>query len=57
VPPPLLARLHFDDLHNTGLYTYDFLWQLAAQRFSRAKGYIRALQEQGLSRDPRRGSG
>lgn len=48
-------RLSFDDLHNTGLYTWAYLHDLGHHKFSRAKQYIQRLREQGLSRDPRAG--
>eukprot|EP00878_Enallax_costatus_P005506 GHUV01005778.1.p1 GENE.GHUV01005778.1~~GHUV01005778.1.p1 ORF type:complete len:158 (+),score=40.57 GHUV01005778.1:128-601(+) len=47
------VRISFDDLHNTGLYTWDYLHDLGTNRFNKAKQYIRALRQQGLSRDPR----
>lgn len=47
------VRLSFDDLHKTGLYTWDYLHNLGQHKFSRAKQYIQRLREQGLSRDPR----
>eukprot|EP00882_Tetradesmus_deserticola_P011234 GHRQ01011884.1.p1 GENE.GHRQ01011884.1~~GHRQ01011884.1.p1 ORF type:complete len:159 (+),score=17.97 GHRQ01011884.1:176-652(+) len=49
------VRINFDDLHNTGLYTWDFLHGLGQGKFSRAKQYIAALREQGASRDPYKG--
>ncbi|KAF6254717.1 hypothetical protein COO60DRAFT_1703161 [Scenedesmus sp. NREL 46B-D3] len=49
------VRIQFDDLHNTGLYTWDFLHGLGQHKFSRAKQYITALREHGASRDPRKG--
>jgi DUF971 family protein len=48
-----VCRLSFDDLHNTGLYTWDYLQELGQHKYSRAKQYIQRLREQGLSRDPR----
>ncbi len=46
------VRLQFDDLHGTGLYTFFFLHELGCNKFRRIRAYIRALREQGLSRDP-----
>ncbi len=46
------VRLVFDDLHDTGLYAWDYLRQLAEERESRWAGYLAALQERNLSRDP-----
>ncbi|WIA37209.1 hypothetical protein OEZ86_014161 [Tetradesmus obliquus] len=48
------VRINFDDLHSTGLYTWDYLHDLGQHKFSRAKQYIAALREQGASRDPRK---
>ncbi|WIA16991.1 hypothetical protein OEZ85_013905 [Tetradesmus obliquus] len=48
------VRINFDDLHSTGLYTWDYLRDLGQHKFSRAKQYIAALREQGASRDPRK---
>lgn len=48
------CRINFDDLHSTGLYTWDYLHDLGQHKFSRAKQYIAALREQGASRDPRK---
>jgi DUF971 family protein len=48
-----LSRITFDDLHNTGLYTWDYLYELSNNKFNRAKQYITTLRLQGLSRDPR----
>lgn len=47
------ARLFFDDLHNTGIYTWEGLRELSAARWSRARAYLRALRAAGGSRDPR----
>lgn len=46
------VRLVFDDGHDSGLYTWDYLYQLGAERESRWCAYLRALAEKGLSRDP-----
>ena len=46
------VRLGFDDLHDTGIYTWDYLHELGRQHASRWADYLAALQERGLSRDP-----
>lgn len=47
-------RIAFDDLHNTGIYTWNFLHSLGELKFHRMRQYLQALKHQGLSRDPPR---
>lgn len=47
------ARITFDDMHNTGLYTWDYLHQLGVEYESRWQGYLDELAAKGLSREPR----
>jgi DUF971 family protein len=47
------VRLSFDDLHDTGIYSWDVLHQLGREYPQRWARYLQALQERGLSRDPR----
>eukprot|EP00877_Chromochloris_zofingiensis_P001983 jgi/Chrzof1/11786/Cz06g10030.t1 len=47
------VRILFDDLHQSGIYTWEYLHDLSQHRYTRAKEYIRLLRQQGLSRDPR----
>ena len=49
------VRLHFDDLHDTGLYTWRYLRELGENREAWWARYLRDLEERGLSRDPRAG--
>ncbi len=46
------VRLHFDDLHDTGLYSWDYLYELGLNQEQRWRDYLAALEERGLSRDP-----
>ncbi len=46
------VRLHFDDLHDTGLYSWDYLHELGLNQEQRWGDYLAALEERGLSRDP-----
>lgn len=46
------VRLIFDDLHDTGIYSWDLLHELGTEYESRWQNYLHALQAQGLSRDP-----
>jgi DUF971 family protein len=49
------VRIKFDDLHDTGIYSWDYLYQLGVEHDQRWRDYLAALAEQGLSREPRRG--
>ncbi len=46
------VRLHFDDMHTTGIYTWSYLRHLAENRDEVWRTYLDALEERGLSRDP-----
>lgn len=43
-------RISFDDLHDTGIYRWDFLRQLYDERESRWAEYLARLEAAGLSR-------
>lgn len=47
------VRLSFDDLHDTGIYSWQYLRQIGEERDQRWADYLAALDKQGLSRDPR----
>ncbi|MCQ4161576.1 DUF971 domain-containing protein [Roseomonas sp. GC11] len=46
------VRLIFDDLHDTGIYTWDYLHQLGREQAERWPAYEAALAARGLRRDP-----
>ena len=46
------VRLVFDDLHDTGIYSWAYLRQLAEEQPARWAAYEQALAAKGLSRDP-----
>jgi DUF971 family protein len=46
------VRLTFDDLHDTGLYTWDYLYALGQDQDRIWAEYLAALAAAGLSRDP-----
>jgi len=46
------VRLVFDDLHDTGIYTWEYLWTLGQEQDQRWPAYLNALASRGLSRDP-----
>jgi DUF971 family protein len=45
-------RIRFDDMHDTGLYTWDYLYRLGAEQERVWQNYLRTLADRGLSRDP-----
>ena len=45
-------RLMFDDLHDTGIFSWDYLHQIGLEQQSRWRDYTAALAQKGLSRDP-----
>jgi DUF971 family protein len=49
------VRIKFDDLHDTGIYSWDYLYQLGVEYDKRWEAYLAALTARGLSREPRRG--
>ena len=46
------VRLVFDDLHSTGIYSWEYLRELGAQRERKWREYLDELASKGLSRDP-----
>ena len=49
------VRIKFDDLHDTGIYSWDYLYQLGVEYDKRWDAYLAALTARGLSREPKRG--
>lgn len=45
-------RIVFDDLHDTGIYSWSYLHRLGAEQAERWAAYEQALAAKGLSRDP-----
>ena len=45
------VRLHFDDMHNTGIFTWGYLLKLGREHKARWAGYLDELKAKGLSRD------
>lgn len=45
-------KLIFDDGHDSGLYTWDYLYELATRRDSLWQEYLDTLHAAGRSRDP-----
>ncbi len=46
------VRLIFDDLHDTGIYSWDYLATLGREHDQRWTAYLDALASAGQSRDP-----
>jgi DUF971 family protein len=45
------VRLVFDDLHSTGIFTWDYLYELGARHDEKWARYEFELKSKGLSRD------
>ncbi|MDJ0391473.1 DUF971 domain-containing protein [Roseomonas sp. E05] len=46
------VRLVFDDLHDSGIYSWDYLYRLGREQAERWAAYEAELAARGLSRDP-----
>ncbi len=46
------VRLIFDDLHDTGIYSWDYLYRLGKDQTGIWNAYLDALKAQNLRRDP-----
>jgi DUF971 family protein len=46
------VRITFDDMHNSGIYSWGFLRELGAEREAKWADYLAELDEKGLSREP-----
>jgi len=46
------VRIVFDDLHDTGLYSWRTLHELGREHDARWARYLEALEQRGLKRDP-----
>ena len=46
------VRILFDDLHDSGIYSWQYLYELGAEQELRWQAYLEILQDHGLSRDP-----
>lgn len=45
------VRIVFDDLHDTGIFTWDYLRDLGENSDARMEAYLAELEEKGLSRE------
>jgi DUF971 family protein len=49
------VRIEFDDLHDTGIFSWRYLYELGQEQEERWRRYLEALERAGLSREPARG--
>jgi DUF971 family protein len=45
-------QIHFDDMHDTGIFSWSYLYQLGEEQEQRSADYLAALESEGKSRDP-----
>lgn len=45
-------RIKFDDMHDTGIYSWQYLYKLGVTQDGLWQDYLDILTEEGLSRDP-----
>jgi len=45
------VMITFDDMHNTGIFTWAYLWELGTEFDSRWSGYLAELEAKGMTRD------
>jgi DUF971 family protein len=48
------VKLRFDDMHDTGIFTWDYLHALGAEHGERWAAYLAELDAKGLTREPKR---
>lgn len=48
------VRIVFDDLHDTGIYSWSYLYELGERQQELWDAYLKALADRGLSREPAR---
>jgi DUF971 family protein len=49
------VRIVFDDLHDTGIFSWSYLYELGIEQETRYRAYLAALERAGQSREPKRG--
>ena len=49
------VQLHFSDGHDTGIYSWDLLYDYGMRQDEMWRHYLRRMQEAGASRDPPKG--
>jgi DUF971 family protein len=48
-------RIKFDDLHDTGIYSWTYLYKLGIEQEQRWRAYLDELKKRGVGREPERG--
>jgi DUF971 family protein len=46
------VQIKFDDLHDTGIYSWDYFYQLGETQDELWRRFLGELEAKGLSRDP-----
>lgn len=46
------VRIKFDDLHDTGIFSWRYLYEIGSHQDELWQAYLAALDSRGLSRDP-----
>ena len=46
------VKLRFDDMHDTGIFGWDYLFELGANHDERWRNYLAELDAKGFSREP-----
>jgi len=46
------VRIKFDDLHDTGIYSWSYLYELGLREAENWAAYLAALEKHGLKREP-----
>lgn len=47
------VKIKFDDLHDTGIFSWSYLYELGTEKTVRWEKYLSNLDSKGLSRDPK----
>jgi DUF971 family protein len=47
-------RIKFDDLHDTGIYSWTYLYKLGVEQEQRWRAYLDELRKRGVGREPDR---
>jgi len=47
------VTLYFDDLHDSGIYSWKYLYELGHTKFGVMRNYISELKRRGMTRNPR----
>jgi DUF971 family protein len=50
-------RIKFDDLHDTGIFSWTYLYTLGVEQEQRWRAYLEELKKRGVGREPERPSG